>query len=77
MNNYDHAPTANRYAGLIFYSTLATSVVALFLLTNWPTYHYSIRGGPIPLYYYVLPIVLVIPIAFAHPALAARLSRSH
>lgn len=70
--NYAGAHAGNPYAGLVFYSTLTAGIVALLLLTNWPTYHYSIRGGPIALWYYALPVALVIPVVCAHPALAAR-----
>ncbi len=65
----------NPNAGLILYSTVGAAIVAFALLTNWPTYHYSIRGGPPPTLYYVLPVVFVIPILFAHPAFLFRYLR--
>jgi O-antigen ligase len=62
-------------AGLILYSTAAAALVGLLLLTNWPTYQYSIRGGIIPLAFYVVPMILSIPIIFAQPGVALRYFR--
>lgn len=44
-------------------ATSCAVLFGIFFLTNWPVYHYSMLGGPIPLYYYVasaitLPILL-------------------
>jgi O-antigen ligase len=66
---------ATRSVGLAAYATLCTAVVALLFLTNWPTYDYAVRGGPIPLYYYVLPALLIVPIVFAEPMAAVRFMR--
>jgi len=59
--------------GLSVYATACTLLVGLLLLTNWPSYAYEVRGGVIPLYYYALPGILMIPIAFAHPQVLLRL----
>ncbi|HEX2826102.1 MAG TPA: O-antigen ligase family protein [Burkholderiales bacterium] len=72
MNSDADAP---RLTGLITYATIATAIVALLLLTNWPTYQYEVRGGPIPLYFYALPAVLIIPMLFADPGSAVRFLR--
>jgi hypothetical protein len=62
----------NPQAGLTIYATICASVVALLLLTNWPAYHFAIRGGPIPLYYFALPGLFIVPILFAEPATGVR-----
>jgi O-antigen ligase len=62
----------NPGAGLAIYATLCASVVCFLLFTNWPAYHYAIRGGPLPLYYFALPGLFVVPMLFAEPARAVR-----
>lgn len=62
-------------AGLMIFATFSTAVVAVIFLTNWPTYHYQILGGPIPLWYYVLPGVFILPVIFAEPQSAVRFFR--
>jgi O-antigen ligase len=71
MNTASPALT-NPQAGLAVYATICASVVALLLLTNWPAYHFAIRGGPIPLYYFALPGLFIVPILFAEPATGVR-----
>jgi O-antigen ligase len=61
---------------LIAYATACALAIGGLLLTNWPTYNYEIRGGAIPLYYYALPGILVLPIAFARPEAPLRVLRS-
>jgi O-antigen ligase len=61
--------------GLVAYATGCTLFVGLVLLTNWPTYAYQIRGGMLPLYFYVVPGILMIPIVFAHPQVSLRMLR--
>jgi O-antigen ligase len=61
--------------GMQVYSTACASVIALLFLTNWPGYQYSVRGGPIPLYFYLLPAGLILPMIFAAPHLAVRSMR--
>jgi O-antigen ligase len=76
--NSDSAQTqlpGERRVGLAAYTTLCTAVVAIVFLTNWPTYDYAVRGGPIPLYYYLLPALFVVPVIFAAPATAVRFMR--
>jgi O-antigen ligase len=70
----DAAPRATR-VGLMTYATMCAGLVALLFLTNWPTYQYAVRGGPIPLYFYILPAFLIIPLIFAEPATAVRFVR--
>jgi O-antigen ligase len=69
-----HVPDTRR-TGLAAYATLCTAVVAILFLTNWPTYDYAVRDGPIPLYYYVLPALFIVPAVFAEPATAVRFTR--
>jgi O-antigen ligase len=59
----------------MIYATACTALVAVLFLTNWPTYQYIARGGPIPLYYYVIPMVLIVPMMFAEPVSAVRFVR--
>ena len=66
-------PTYERNVGLVAYATASTMLVALILLSNWPTYSYLIRGGFLPLYYYAVPGVLVIPLLFASPDSALKM----
>jgi len=66
-------PATTRNVGLVAYSTGCTLLVGLLLLSNWPTYAFDVRGGVIPLYYYALPGVLMIPIVFAQPQVPLRL----
>jgi len=65
-----------RNIALMVYATACALLVGTILLTNWPTYSYQVRGGFIPLYYYALPGILVIPIMFAHPDAPLCLLRS-
>lgn len=71
----ESAAAWNRHTGLMIFATMCASLVAVIFLTNWPTYHFMVRGGPIPLWYYVLPGVLVIPILFAEPGSVIRFFR--
>lgn len=64
-----------RHTGLLVYSTACALLMAAILLTNWPTYAYAVRGGMLPLYYYALPGLLIVPILFAHPDAALRFLR--
>ena len=64
-----------RRTGLMAYATICTGVIALLFLTNWPSYQYAVRGGPIPLYFYILPALLIIPMIFAEPASMVRFAR--
>ena len=43
-------------------ANLGAILLALLFLTNWPTYHHIILGGPVPLIYYLIFSVLVIPL---------------
>ena len=61
--------------GMLVYTTVCMGVVAIIFLSNWPSYNFQIRGGPIPLWYYVLPGVLILPLIFAEPGLAVRFFR--
>ena len=61
--------------GMMVYTTACVAFVAVIFLTNWPTYQYEIRGGPIPLYFYALPGILLIPVLFAEPGLSVRFLR--
>jgi O-antigen ligase len=60
---------------MLVYTTLCMGVVAVIFLSNWPSYHFQIRGGPIPLWYYVLPGVLILPVILAEPGFAVRFFR--
>ena len=70
------SPGHHAHAGVVAYATVCTSIAAVLLLTNWPSYQYAIRGGPIPLVYYVLPGVFALPILFAQPASIVRLFKN-
>lgn len=61
--------------GMLVYTTACLGVLAVIFLSNWPSYNFQVRGGPIPLWYYVLPGVLVLPVIFAEPGLAVRFFR--
>lgn len=65
----------NAHAGLIIYSTLASTIVAVLLLTNWPTYDHLMRGGPPLLMYYAVPGLLILPIVFSQPELFVRFTK--
>jgi O-antigen ligase len=75
MMNTEISAVRNPQAGLATYATICASIVALLLLTNWPAYHFAIRGGPIPLYYFALPGLFIVPILFAEPGTGVRLFR--
>jgi O-antigen ligase len=75
MMNTESPAVRNPQAGLAIYATICASIVALLLLTNWPAYHFAIRGGPIPLYYFALPGLFIVPILFAEPATGVRFFR--
>jgi O-antigen ligase len=75
MMNTERPAVRNPQAGLAIYATICASIVALLLLTNWPAYHFAIRGGPIPLYYFALPGLFIVPILFAEPATGVRFFR--
>lgn len=75
MSSDPGAPPATQLTGLTIYATMAAGIVALLFLTNWPSYQYEVRGGPIPLYFYALPAVLIVPVLFADPARAVTFLR--
>ena len=58
--------------GLTVFATASVSLIAVLFLTNWPTYHYTVRGGPLALYYYLVPSVLIVPLLCAEPRLAVK-----
>jgi O-antigen ligase len=60
---------------MVAYATVCAAAVAVMLLTNWPTYQYAVRGGPIPLYFYLVPLALVVPMFFAEPGSVLRYMR--
>lgn len=64
-----------RRTGLMAYATCCTALIAIIFLSNWPSYQYAVRGGLIPLYYYMLPLALIVPIIFADPIAAVRFVR--
>ena len=64
--------TGTRRVGLIAYATACTAAVAVLLLSNWPSYQYAVRGGPIPLYFYLVPALLTVPMLFAEPGAVLR-----
>jgi O-antigen ligase len=57
---------------MLVYTTVCLGVVAIIFLSNWPSYNFQVRGGPIPLWYYVLPGVLILPVIVAEPGSAVR-----
>ena len=61
-----------RRTGMMTYATVATALVAVIFLTNWPSYQYAVRGGMIPLWFYVIPAALVLPVIFAEPSAVVR-----
>lgn len=64
-----------RRVAMTAYATACVSIVAIIFLTNWPTYQFEVRGGPIPAYFYLLPMLLIVPVLFAEPAAAVRFLR--
>jgi len=64
-----------RRAGMVTYATACAAVVAIIFLTNWPTYRYTVYGGMIPLYYYILPGLMIVPLLLAEPQAAVRFLR--
>lgn len=58
--------------GTTIFGTASVSLIAVLFLTNWPTYHYTVRGGPLALYYYLLPVALIVPLLCAQPRLLVR-----
>jgi O-antigen ligase len=55
--------------------TFGALLLGALSLTNWPTYQFTVIGGPIALLYYLLPAITVIPLLVARSselALAAR-----
>jgi O-antigen ligase len=64
-----------RRTGMVTYATACTAIVAIVFLTNWPTYQYAVRGGPIPLYFYMLPVAMIAPLIFAEPSTSVRFMR--
>jgi O-antigen ligase len=55
------------------FATAGTAGVALLFLTYWPTYSYLVLGGQSPLYFYMLPGFVALPLIFLQPATALRL----
>lgn len=53
-------------------ATAGALAVAFILLTNWPTYHYLILGGPPPLVYYGLCGLIALPLVFLWPVAGIR-----
>lgn len=72
--NAEAVETRDPNRGLIAYATVCAIGVAVIFLTNWPSYAYEIRGGPPPVWYFTIAAALVIPIVFANPASATRLT---
>lgn len=68
----DALPRGTSRAGLMIFATICASLVTVIFLTNWPTYHMTILGGPLARWYYLVPGVLLIPILFAEPAFVVR-----
>src|SRR5687768_741213 len=60
---------------MLVYTTVCLGVVAVIFLSNWPSYNFQVGGGPIPLWYYVLPGVLILPVILAEPGLAVHFFR--
>jgi hypothetical protein len=61
-----------RRVGLTTYATACGAAVAVLLLSNWPTYQFAVRDGPIPLYYYLAPALMIVPVFFAEPGAVLR-----
>lgn len=55
------------------FATISGVLLAIILLTNWPTYNYLILGGPPALLYYLLPGLVALAVAMADPPSAVRL----
>ena len=55
------------------FATVGAAIVALILLTNWPTYNYLILGGPPALLYYLLPGLVALVVAIADPPSTVRI----
>jgi O-antigen ligase len=55
------------------FATAGTAAVALLFLTYWPTYSYLVLGGHSPLYFYMLPGAIALPLIFLQPASGLRL----
>ena len=66
------AAAPDAYALLPRIATVGGMLVAVILLTHWPTYSYLVLGGPLPLLYYLLPGFLATAIVFLRPSAAMR-----
>jgi O-antigen ligase len=55
------------------FATAGATMVALLFLTYWPTYSYLVLNGRVPLFYYVLPGFIALPLIFLKPVAALRL----
>jgi O-antigen ligase len=75
MTNSDALTTypSHPHALLQNFATAGTVAVALLFLTYWPTYSYLVLSGQSPLYYYMLPGFVALPLLFLQPATAVRL----
>ena len=49
-------------------ASAGAALVALILLSYWPTYNYLVLGGHSPLLYYALPGFIALPLLFLRPA---------
>ena len=56
-------------------ATAGTTLVAVILLTYWPTYNYLVLDGRAPLFYYMLSGVVALPLLFLRPSIGVRLLR--
>ena len=67
--------STSRQNHLQWFATIGAILVGFLFLTNWPTYHFLILGGPIALYYYLIPGLLVIPLVWVRPDTLRRFLR--
>ncbi|MEN3354204.1 MAG: hypothetical protein V7640_2362, partial [Betaproteobacteria bacterium] len=56
-------------------ATASTMLVAVILLSYWPTYNYLVLGGRAPLFYYMLCGAVALPLLFLHASIGVRLLR--
>jgi hypothetical protein len=52
---------------LQWYATNGAFLVSLIFLTNWPSYQFLMLGGPIALFYYLIPSLIIVPLVWLRP----------
>lgn len=50
-----------------WFALLSSAILAIFFLTNWPSYHFVVLGGPVTLPYYALACIMAVVLIFINP----------